>query len=620
MLSALSATLALLGGAFAADANAFWIVGHGNAGITSRVDPIVNPGAVSGHVHSVVGSSAFSPTYSYAHSIAGQCTTANIGVDHSNYWIPPLYRKVSGGFELVKMNRVNTYYLMRRGSVDEEVSEFREGFRMLAGSATRNTFDKDDYTNAAISYVCLGADGAPETNAFPERNCPQDLRAQVFFPNCWDGVNTWLEGSKHVAYPVSGGHDQGGPCPATHPKRIMSLFYEFHFTDDYDYVPGARVWASGDDLGYSLHGDFTNGWPAGYFKEIFSYGSTCNVQFALKDCPPLNQYLVQNGSSCVPDADALIVDEDVGLQGNVLATLPGNNPVWGLSGPKVPDANYVERGNLVSAASVPVTSGWTKMGCLAEPTSGRALNAATQTADDMSPEKCIAFCSGKGYSIAGIEYSTECYCGADGTSLAALGSDKCSMDCNGIDYSKGYCGGPGALTIYQEGGEAPAGSVTSAASSAAASATGSATGSGSATGGATAVETATSAAATATGTADDAASSSGSADSDSEATSSVGGTASGSTTATISSGSNTVQPVPTNVAAVIVGSSSSTGAAEATSAAGSDGEGSTASAGAEATSTGTDAEDAVTPTATTSGSSSGHKTCARSRKRRTAQW
>ncbi|TYJ52512.1 hypothetical protein B9479_006872 [Cryptococcus floricola] len=323
---ALFGILALLGGA-AAWPDPFWVVMHGNAIFTSRLDPIVSPGAVAGHVHSVIGGTAFNPTYSYAHSTAAKSTTANVEVDLSNYWVPQMYRKSGDGFELVKMNRVNT------SGDDEVVYPFPKDFRMLAGDASRNTYNESDYTNNAISYVCLGVDGSPQTNAFPEQSCPDDLRAQVFFPNCWDGFNTWLEGSKHVAYPTSGGFDQGGPCPATHPKRIMSLFYEFHFSVSTSFC------------------DFTNGWPEGYFEEIFSYNSTCNVEFSLENCPPLAQYFLKDGAgTVVPDDDAVIVDEDVGVNGTILSALPGNNPVWGRSGPKSPDASYVETGKLVSLA------------------------------------------------------------------------------------------------------------------------------------------------------------------------------------------------------------------------------------------------------------------------------
>lgn len=68
--------------------------------------------------------------------------------------------------------------------------------------------------------------------------------------------------------------DGGEACPESHPKRIMGrelefslaslfltshvVFYEFIFKDDYPYEAGARVLATGDDVGYSLHGSSSN--------------------------------------------------------------------------------------------------------------------------------------------------------------------------------------------------------------------------------------------------------------------------------------------------------------------------------------------------------------------------
>ncbi|OCF34157.1 hypothetical protein I316_04107 [Kwoniella heveanensis BCC8398] len=431
----------------------FFVVQHGPSLITGRLDPVVSPGGVSSHVHAIIGTSSFQPTYTYENSMAGRCTTANVAVDKSSYWAPNLYRKRSDGkFDLVKMNRANTYYLVRRGSQTETINEFPPGFRMLAGNPNRITYNASDYTNTAISYVCLGRSGAPETGAFPTQSCPQDLRAQVYFPSCWDGKNLWLPNSAHVAYPTSQGYNSGGPCPTTHPKRLFSVFYEFHFTDSYDYTPGARVWANGDDTGYALHADFTFGWPKGFLSQVIPYGEQCAVDFSLENCPPLKKVMVNNGSACTLDPGFLTVKEDIGVNGPI-AKLPGNNPVFGRSGAKVPDPNYKETATL-STVTIPIPSGWTKLGCLAEPSGSRALKAASTSDQTMTPEKCISFCSSKGYSIAGVEWSVECYCGNEttGTSLSKIDNSlSCSMPCNGLEYSQGYCGGSSTLTIYQKG-------------------------------------------------------------------------------------------------------------------------------------------------------------------------
>ncbi|OCF44434.1 hypothetical protein I317_01694 [Kwoniella heveanensis CBS 569] len=315
-------------------ADPFFVVQHGASIITSRLDPIISPGGVSAHVHSIVGTSSFRPDYTYENSCAGRCTSANVDVDKSSYWTPQLYRKKdSGGVELVKMNRVNTYYFIRRTGPTEPINEFPPGFKMLAGYPFRSTFDANDPTNAAIAYTCLGAPGQPNTNGFPTTSCPSDLRAEVTFPNCWDGTNVWLEGSKHVAYPAEGRFDSGGRCPSTHPHRLPTLFYEFHYYDQYPYEPGRRVWAMGDDLGYGFHGDFTNGWPEGLFTDIVAAGESCAVLFELGSCPPLAPHFTGNGTqTCAPDYPDVVVNEEIGLNGPV-AALPGTNPLWGSTGP-----------------------------------------------------------------------------------------------------------------------------------------------------------------------------------------------------------------------------------------------------------------------------------------------
>lgn len=67
----------------------------------------------------------------------------------------------------------------------------------------------------------------------------------------------------------------------------------------------------------------------------------------------------------------------------------------------------------------------------------------------MSVSNCVAACQGAGYSLAGVEYSGECYCDntiSNGGTLAPEGVSGCSMLCNG-NFSE-YCGGPSRLDVY----------------------------------------------------------------------------------------------------------------------------------------------------------------------------
>jgi hypothetical protein len=137
---------------------------------------------------------------------------------------------------------------------------------MIAGDANKRN-ESTDEAGLAVSYVCLNYDApaTPETGGFPTTNCPDGLRAQVFFPSCWDGVNVDLEGHKsHMSYPV-GSYDYG-TCPESHPVRVVSLFYEvIWWVDDWKQGGGGVgkrlfVWAEGDPTGFGLHADFLMGW------------------------------------------------------------------------------------------------------------------------------------------------------------------------------------------------------------------------------------------------------------------------------------------------------------------------------------------------------------------------
>ena len=64
---------------------------------------------------------------------------------------------------------------------------------------------------------------------------------------------------------------------------------------------------------------------------------------------------------------------------------------------------------------------------------------------------CVNVCLASGYTIAGTEYSGECFCDNDFQAGGAPVSDgRCSMTCNGNDGE--ICGGPNGLSILQFNG------------------------------------------------------------------------------------------------------------------------------------------------------------------------
>lgn len=86
---------------------------RGNSLTSGRMDPIVNPGTPSGHVHVIQGGNAFAMDMDDDTPSQSTCTSATINKDFSNYWTPSLYFQdpKTGELESVPMFYQNVYYL-----------------------------------------------------------------------------------------------------------------------------------------------------------------------------------------------------------------------------------------------------------------------------------------------------------------------------------------------------------------------------------------------------------------------------------------------------------------------------------------------------------------------------
>jgi hypothetical protein len=87
---------------------------YGKGALTvGRMDPIVNPGVPSGHVHTIQGGSSFALTMNDTTALSSQCTSSLIKNDKSNYWVPQLYFQDpnTGVFSIVPLFYANIYYL-----------------------------------------------------------------------------------------------------------------------------------------------------------------------------------------------------------------------------------------------------------------------------------------------------------------------------------------------------------------------------------------------------------------------------------------------------------------------------------------------------------------------------
>lgn len=115
-----------------------------------------------------------------------------------------------------------------------------------------------------------------------------------------------------------------------------------------------------------------------------------------------------------------------------------------------------------TATSAPAPSssssfgGWTPLGCYTDgSSSGRTLpNSATVPggASNMTIENCQAACRALGYSLVGLEYAQECWCGNSSENGGVPATDGCTMPCTG--NAGEICGGSWRLNVFSYGASA----------------------------------------------------------------------------------------------------------------------------------------------------------------------
>ncbi|KIJ67360.1 copper radical oxidase [Hydnomerulius pinastri MD-312] len=141
---------------------------------------------------------------------------------------------------------------------------------------------------------------------------------------------------------------------------------------------------------------------------------------------------------------------------NYTGTLPTTPPAGGDGNNGGGGTGGVGGGGTSSVS--PVTSGlpgdWTYGACYVDNANGRALgNEHDDSATTV--ESCIAYCSSGNFTIAAVEYSTQCFCGDYLMNGAAQASaSDCNMACGG--NATEACGGPNRLSVYTSAGNVTA--------------------------------------------------------------------------------------------------------------------------------------------------------------------
>ncbi|KAH9161006.1 WSC domain-containing protein [Lactarius sanguifluus] len=100
----------------------------------------------------------------------------------------------------------------------------------------------------------------------------------------------------------------------------------------------------------------------------------------------------------------------------------------------------------IGAFVVKNAGGWKSHGCYSDSTSSRTLERRVDPGD-VTVESCVSTCQSQSFTIAGLEFGQECWCGNQIQSPgASIPKSSCNKACSGD--STEVCGGPDALQIY----------------------------------------------------------------------------------------------------------------------------------------------------------------------------
>ncbi|KAK1760999.1 hypothetical protein QBC47DRAFT_19531 [Echria macrotheca] len=362
---------------------AFWRMPCRGAVGLARLDPLVNPGEVSQHVHSIHGSSGFGDNATYEDLVSAECTSCGVIQDKSVYWAPTLYfRHADGTYELVEQvgGMLNYYFLYNDdANPSSGIKAFPAGFRMIAGDSLRRNYSvagldvkqadpeksiwamlgqtgQDDLQQRALGFNCLNYQRDPEGSLYrhylPDKsyldaNCADGVRFEIMFPSCWDGKNIDSHNHKdHVAYPDL---VMNGRCPKGFNVKLPGLFYETIWaTNAFVGKDGEFVISNGDLNGFGYHADFMMGWDVGFLQTAVN--DCTNPSGRVEDCPHFTLQSEDEQRQCKMKLPSMLGNEKVaGVVGN---SLPGNVQIQYGPGP----ATVVNPGPPTATVAVPTVS------------------------------------------------------------------------------------------------------------------------------------------------------------------------------------------------------------------------------------------------------------------------
>jgi hypothetical protein len=236
----------------------------------AKDDPIVYPGqAGKAHLHLFFGNTGTNAaTTNDSLHTTGNSTCAGGIANRSAYWIPAITDTATN--KVLAPSFAIFYYKAGYGGVDPRTIQAPPpGLRMISGDA-KNMADTQDETYFGCENRYIGH----VTHIPTECNADDDITLTVNFPQCWDGKH--LDSADHKSHMATTQVTENHGCPASHPVAIprISINVSFDVTPTSDVSKwrlSSDMYSTGQPGGYSLHGDWMNGWDSGVIDSFVKH-------------------------------------------------------------------------------------------------------------------------------------------------------------------------------------------------------------------------------------------------------------------------------------------------------------------------------------------------------------
>jgi len=232
------------------------------------------------------------------------------------------------------------------------------GLRVISGNKMRRNFTlavpdparpwsggdatQDALAMKAVGFNCLNYGRKPEDSLFRhflpdkaqlEGSCVDGIRAEMLFPQCWNGQLDSADHQSHMAFADQG--INGGRCPPGFDHNLMQIFYETIWpTGLHKADAGHYAFSNGDPTGYGYHADLMVAWDAGVLQQaLAACGSDttgAGTSGVTSACPVFKLNSPDAMGKCKLAASNLPGGVDL-AKSTMLPALPGDNPVQ--SGP-----------------------------------------------------------------------------------------------------------------------------------------------------------------------------------------------------------------------------------------------------------------------------------------------